>query len=315
MRFTECNGVTKPWSAITLGCWQIAPSEGWNDLCSPQDAEAVVKTALDVGITAFDTAEGYGDGESERRLGKALGAKKYAVVVISKIWPDADLNNESFQKRLDNTLHALNRDYVDLYLIHFPADYFGTLEKSEKLSELMFRLKVLGKVKAIGLSNFRADDLTLMGEGISRYVLNQVPYNLLDLTYEGATRDACERAGLPYMAYSPTAVGALARELTAEDLKYPARQHAFYYQPAMRTHVQAVFRVVKTIADEIGAKPVHVALAWVLAQPNILTAIVGSRKPGQVKELGKAGDLQLGKNHLDQLRTAAEAFHKIRIGK
>ena len=73
MKYVKFRGVDKDWSAITFGCWQMAPSGGWGDVCTPQDADAVVKRALEYGITAFDTAEGYGDGESERRLGRALG--------------------------------------------------------------------------------------------------------------------------------------------------------------------------------------------------------------------------------------------------
>jgi len=110
MRSVPCRGLDKPWSVITFGCWQIAPSGGWGDYCSPEDAEASVKTALEGGITAFDTAEGYGDGESERRLGKALGSQKDEVLITSKIWPDADLTLASYQERLEGTLRALDRD-------------------------------------------------------------------------------------------------------------------------------------------------------------------------------------------------------------
>ncbi|MCH7499740.1 MAG: aldo/keto reductase, partial [Nitrospinae bacterium] len=126
MRSVACKGLDKPWSVITFGCWQIAPSGGWGDYCTPQDADASVKTALDGGITAFDTAEGYGDGESERRLGKALGSRKNEVLIISKIWPDAALTLAAYQERLEGTLRALARDTIDLYLVHWPGSYFNT---------------------------------------------------------------------------------------------------------------------------------------------------------------------------------------------
>ena len=86
MRSISCKGLDKPWSVLTFGCWQIAPSGGWGDNCTPEDAEASVKAALEGGITAFDTAEGYGDGESERRLGKALGSQKNRINP-AKIYP------------------------------------------------------------------------------------------------------------------------------------------------------------------------------------------------------------------------------------
>ena len=106
MRSVACKGLDKPWSVITFGCWQIAPSGGWGDYCTPQEADASVKTALDGGITAFDTAEGYGEGESERRLGKALGSRKNDVLIISKIWPDAALTPAAYQGRLGGHLPA-----------------------------------------------------------------------------------------------------------------------------------------------------------------------------------------------------------------
>ena len=125
MKYSRIGGIEKDWSRITLGCWQIAPSGGWGDICSAKDAEKVVRAALDQGITAFDTAEGYGDGESERRLGKALGLQKDSVIIISKIWPEPDQTLKDYQNALDNSLKALNRDYVDLYLMHWPGNFFS----------------------------------------------------------------------------------------------------------------------------------------------------------------------------------------------
>ncbi|MBI5427453.1 MAG: aldo/keto reductase [Nitrospinae bacterium] len=127
MRYVKCRGIDKDWSAVTLGRWQIGPSEGWGDACAPQEADAVVKTALDCGITAFDTAEGYGDGESERRLGKALGSRKREVIVVSKIWPDAELDLESYRERLDGSLKALQRDLVSagIWTIRGVGLYWG----------------------------------------------------------------------------------------------------------------------------------------------------------------------------------------------
>ena len=87
MLYIKCKGLKKDWSVITFGCWQIAPSEGWGNICSPQSADAVVKKAIELGISAFDTAEGYGDGESERRLGKALGHKSKMSLLFPKFCP------------------------------------------------------------------------------------------------------------------------------------------------------------------------------------------------------------------------------------
>ena len=274
MQTTFCDSIVAPWSPITLGCWQIAPSEGWGDMCSAEDADSVVKTALDFGITAFDTAEGYGDGESERRLGKALGHKKYDVVVISKLWPDAALTSTAYQERLDHSLRALNRDYVDVYLIHWPGSYFDSPYKSEKLCELMFRLNISGKAKTVGLSNFKSHDLELLGERISRFSVNQVPYSLLDRRYEDQTLNHCQNSGIPYMAYSPTGQGLLCGRLDEPSRQAPpTRQNNPFFQSRLFSQSKKLYDAVCAIAAELHRKPVEVALAWVLAQPNILSAL------------------------------------------
>ena len=308
MRYIKCKGIKKEWSVITLGCWQIAPSEGWGNICSPQSADAVVKKALELGISAFDTAEGYGDGESERRLGKALGHKKQDVIVISKIWPDASLTSVDYHKRLNNSLKALNRDYVDVYLVHFPSTYFNSIEQSEKLCVLMEELKKSGKAITVGLSNFMEQDLLRLGKGIQEFCINQIPYNILQRKYEGKTLNLCQKAGIGYMAYSPAAQGLLAGRLSNEAKNFPARQWNKLYQEPLLTKSKPVRDLINNIAKEIKAKPILVALAWVLEQRNILTAIVGSRKPNQVSEFALAGSLKLSSEHLNQLNKVSDSF-------
>ncbi|MFQ5443051.1 MAG: aldo/keto reductase [Nitrospinales bacterium] len=312
MRFGQCDGIDKKWSVITLGCWQLAPSDGWGNVCTTREADAVVKSALDQNITAFDTAEGYGDGESERRLAKALGHKKDDVIIISKIWPDAELTLEAYQERLEGTLRTLERDYVDVYLVHWPGSYFDSAEKSEKLCELMFGLKASGKARVIGLSNFHSFDLDLLKDSIHHFSINQIPYSLLERDYEGTTTEICDKAGIQFMAYSPTAQGFLAGRLDAEARDYPARKSNQFYQGPLYPKALKVFEKVKEIAEQIQKTPIEVALAWVLNQKNILTAIVGSRKPWQISNIAAASDVRLSDYHLQQLATASKIFHRVK---
>lgn len=314
MKTVYCEGIDKPWSTITLGCWQLAPSGGWGDRCSTQDAEAVVKSALDCGITAFDTAEGYGDGESERRLSKGLGSQKDDVIIISKVWPDAELTLEDYQDRLDNSLRALGRDFVDVYLVHWPAEDFSTQDNSKKLCEIMLALKAQGKIKAIGLSNFQAPDLERLGNQCSEFDINEVPYSLLERQYEGKTLDMCKKSKIGYMSYGPTAKGLLARPLTDEERAIPARQHKAAFSDTLYPQALKVFDEVKAIAQDLGCKPVAVAVAWVVQQDNMLTAIVGSRKPEQVSEFAAAGNLKLSQDHLDRLQKASNTYKAIENG-
>ncbi len=306
MRSVPCRGLDKPWSVITFGCWQIAPSGGWGDYCPPKEADASVKTALDGGITAFDTAEGYGDGESERRLGKALGSKKNDVLIISKIWPDAELTLAGYQERLEGTLRALARDFVDVYLVHWPGSYFNTPDKSKKLADIMMALRDSGKAKTVGLSNFEAEDLSRLGDDLSQFVVNQVSYNLLEREYEGAALATAQNAGIGTMAYSPSARGLLGGRLAADSTTRRAYE---VYQEPLFTHSKEVLHTVQDIAGELNTAPINVAVAWVLSRPHMVTAAVGSRKPEQIKQFCRAGDLTLSPEHLSRLTAASDAFH------
>ena len=309
MKSTQVEGLDIPWTALTLGCQQIAPSEEWGDACTAEEADRVVKTALEGGIRAFDTAESFGDGESERRLGKALGSRKNEVIIVSKIWPNAEMTLEAYQSRLEGTLKNLGRDYVDAYLVHWPGMYLDTMVKTGKMCDIMAALKESGKARTIGVSNFRAMDIGLMAGKASMFSINQVPYNLLQREYEGEHLEKCEKNGIGYMAYTPTARGLLAGRLDEEALKAPARKEYYlYYHPHLGDS-QIVRRAVKEIAQEINTVPFNVALAWVTQQKNIITAVVGSRKADQVKEFCAAGDITLTSDQLDRLTRASSQFH------
>ena len=308
MKYRDCRGLEKQWSAVTLGCWQLAPSGGWGDICSAREADATVKCALDCGITAFDTAEGYGDGESERRLGQALGSRKDDVIVISKIWPDAELSLSAYRERLEGSLCALGRDWVDVYLIHWPGEGINSKAGGAALVEIMSALQASGKATVVGLSNFHRDDLLWLGDGASKFVVNEVPYSMLRRRYEGETREICKRAGLPYMAYSPTAVGLLAGRTSREARHFPARLNNRLFQEPLFSGALKVAEEVAAVARECGSNSAAVAVAWALAQDNVLTAIVGSRKASQVEEFAEAGDLLLGSEHIARLQQKSDGF-------
>ncbi len=309
MRSIKVEGLDIPWTALTLGCLQIAPSETWGDECSEEEADRVVKTALECGIMAFDTAEGYGDGESERRLGKALGSRKNDVLIISKIWPDADLTVEAYQSRLEGTLKALGRDYVDVYMVHWPGMYLDTMIKTGKMCDIMAAIKESGKARTVGISNFRERDIGLMARAASMFTVNQVPYNLLERKYEGEHLKECEKNGIGFMACSPSARGLLAGRIDEEALKAPARQKSYLYHQPYFGDSEIVRDTVDEVAQEINTAPINVALAWVIQQKNIITAVAGARKAEQVKEFCAAGEITLTSDQLDRLNSASAQFH------
>ena len=309
MRSRKVEGLDIPWTALTLGGLQIAPSKEWGDVCSVEEADRVVKTALEYGIMAFDTAESYGNGESERRLGRALGSRKNDVLIISKITPDAEMTVEGYQSRLEGTLKNLGRDYVDGYLVHWPGMYIDSFDDNQKMCDIMAALKESGKTRTVGISNFKAKDIILMSEAASLFTVNQVPYNLLERVYEGEHLRQCEKAGIGYMACSPSARGLLAGRFDEEALKAPTRRDYHLYQQSAFDNSHNLRDTVQQIAQEINTAPINVALAWVIQQKNITTAVVGARKVDQVKEFCAAGDITLTSDQLDRLNEESALFH------
>jgi len=309
MRSKKVEGLDIPWTALTLGGLQFAPSREWGDDCSEEEADRIVKTALEGGIMAFDTAEAYGKGESERRLGKALGSRKNDVLIISKITPDAEMTFEGYMTRLERTLKNLSRDYVDSYLVHWPGFYVDSFGDMQRLCDVMAALKESGKTRTVGISNFQAKDIILMSEAAPVFTVNQVPYNLLHRLYEGEHLRECEKAGIGYMACSSSARGLLAGRLDGEALDVAARRDYHLYVPAAINNSQDMRNTVQEIADEINTASINVALAWVIQQKNITTTVVGARRVDQVKEFCAAGEISLTADQVERLNEESILFH------
>ena len=141
---------------------------------------------------------------------------------------------------------------------------------------------------------------------LSQFVVNQIPYNLLEREYEDEPLRMCQSADVRYMVYSPSARGLLGGRLKADT---PTRKEYEVYQEPLFTHSKEVLKTVQQIAGEINQPPINVAVAWVLSRKNILTAVVGSRKPEQIKQYCRAGDLTLSPEHLSRLTAASDTFH------
>ena len=309
MRSIKVEGLDIPWTALTLGGMQIAPSKEWGNGCSEEETDRVVKTALDCGIMAFDTAEAYGKGESERRLGKALDSRKNDVLIISKITPDAEMTPEGYLARLEGSLKNLGRDYVDSYLVHWPGYYVDSFQNMQRLCEVMIAVKESGKARTIGITNFKAKDIILMSELAAAFTVNQVPYNLLHRVFEGENLRECVKSGIGYMACSSSARGLFAGRLDDEALNVPARREYHLFAPSAIGNSQDIRDTVQEIAEEINTTPINVALAWVIQQKNVTTAVIGSRKVDQVKEFCAAGDITLTSDQLTRLNEESAQFH------
>ena len=185
-------------SGIALGCYQFERGAVWGE---PDEKESIatIRSALDLGITFFDTAEAYGDGYSEELLGQAVAGQREKVVIASKVSPH-NLAPDALKNACENSLKRLRTDYIDLYQIHWPnrevplEDTVGALEE----------LKQAGHIRAMGVSNFGIEDLSDFLK-LAHPESNQLPYNLIWRAIEHELVPACLEHEVGVLTYSSDA--------------------------------------------------------------------------------------------------------------
>ncbi len=202
-------------SAIGFGCWEIGGGYG-----SIEETEFVkaINRALDVGFNSFDTAEAYGMGASEKSLAKALGSRRKEAVITTKVgvgYPDKPNYRDSSRQRvmesIEKSLKALNTDYVDVYLIHWPDRTVPFEEPMRALDDLVKQ----GKVRAVGLSNFKLDEIkTCMAA--RRVDVMQYCWNMFDRRMQTEIFPYCQENKIGVMAYGSLAYGMLTGTLSEE---------------------------------------------------------------------------------------------------
>ncbi len=283
-------------SVLAFGAWQIGDPGYWG-VDAEADAQAAVDAAIDAGINLFDTAESYGGGESERALGKALGAKRKDVLIATKVSP-SNCAPEKLRRSCEASLGRLGTDVIDLYQIHWP---FRDVPVAEIRAELQ-RLHEEGKIRAAGVSNFGPGDLEAwMAHGSC--ASNQVGYNLLFRAIEYEIVPACLAYGVGILAYMPLLQGILSgRWRSVEEIPEArrrtrhfadTRQSTRHGEPGCEAMTFDALRGLQEIADGLGQPLANVAMAWLLAQPGVTSVIVGARNPHQVTRNVAAADLAL----------------------
>ena len=277
-------------------------------------ADTMVGLALDAGVNVFDTAEGYGDGQSEEVLGAALrraGARERAVIATKVSTFDAgphdpDRARLSYRHVVGNAEAALKRlgtDWIDLYQLHAP-DFVTPFEETLRaLDDLVSR----GLVRYVGWSNFPAWHAA-RGQGIQRlhgyapFVSAQIYYSLAGREAEHEVLPYCRAAGLGTLIWSPLAGGFLTGKYTREN---PAggggRRAAFKVPPVDRDRGYATVAAMREIADGRGVPVAHIAYAWLFGKPEVSSVIVGASRPEQLEANLGAADLSLTEQEMAAL--------------
>ena len=319
---------------VSFGAWAIG---GW--MWGGSDEQAAIRaiqTGIDAGITCIDTAPVYGMGLSEQIVGKAIKGRRDTVIIATKCglrWDEEEgIPNEGefFFDTVDNTgapakifknlrmhsieyeveasLRRLGVDYIDLYQCHWP-------DSTTPLEETMTALKQLqdmGKIRAIGVSNFTP----AMLQESRKYVTiasDQPKYNALERAIEYDLLPYCRAEEIGVLAYSPIAQGLLTGKVSL-DREFPegdVRRNKPLFSRENRKKVLGMLKGVQPIADAHNCTLGQLFIAWLVAQPGITSALVGARNERQVAENAAAGELNLGAEELQLIRTEVEALGQL----
>ncbi len=284
-------------SELCLGSW-LTYGVGVDDA----PARACIDRAFDEGINFIDTSNIYGRGAAETFLGDALKdrARDSYVMATKLFFPMSDsdkgLSRAQILKQVDASLTRLKTDYIDLYQCHRYDDETPIAETMDALSEIVRA----GKVRAIGFSEWSPQNIR---DGLAvpdsvKFVSSQPQYSLLWRRPEKEVIPLCAANGISQIVWSPLAQGLLTGKYS-KDAPPPVDSRAAssemngfmdrWLTPALLDAVDAI----KPLAAEAGCSLAQFALAWVLREPNVASAIIGASKPEQVSENAKASGLTI----------------------
>jgi aryl-alcohol dehydrogenase-like predicted oxidoreductase len=290
-------------SEITYGNWLTHGSQVENET-----ATQCVRAALDAGISTFDTADAYANTAAETVLGEALkGERRESLEIFTKVyWPtgpkgknDTGLSRKHIMESVNGSLQRLQTDYVDLYQAH----RFDTETPLEETMQAFADIVRQGKALYIGVSEWTADQIRA-GVGLSRQlgfqlVSNQPQYSMLWRVIEGEVVPASKELGVSQIVWSPIGQGVLTGKYRpgeqppegsrATDEKGGADMISRFMRDDVLTGVQQL----QPVADELGLSMAQLAVAWVLQNDNVASAIIGASRPEQVSENVKAAGVRI----------------------
>ena len=284
-------------SEIALGSWLT-----YGAAVGRRRARECVRQAFDSGINFFDTANVYGEGAAEKMLGELLAdhARSSYVLATKLYFPmsavDRGLSRAQIAKQIDASLARLRTDHVDLYQCH----RYDEETPLEETMEALTRVVEQGKARYIGFSEWNAAQIaaSLAVPGVVRFVSSQPQYSLLWRRPEKEIMPLCARNGIGQIVWSPLAQGVLTGkyrpgEPPPADSRAASERMGRYMGRHASDAVLCTVQKLTPVAAAAGLTMAQLALAWVLREPNVASAIIGASRPGQVAENAEASAVTL----------------------
>ena len=277
---------------VCLGTWPLAGA--FSHVPDDQAVDAL-RTALDIGLTFFDTAEGYTG--SEALIGQAIKGRRHEVFLATKV-SGRDHTTAHIDRAIESSLKQLGTDYVDLYQLHAPVPD----PPIEKTMGHLLRLRDAGKLRYIGISNFPAEE-TREAVHYGPVHSSQPRYSLLFRDAEESVLPACLESGIGVIAHSVLAKALLGGRYRPGH-KFPEddERHKWpFFQEDSFKHTFQVTERLKEWAGDHGRDIVQLAIAWPTAHPAVTSSIVGAKSPEQVRHNALAADWVLTPGELSEI--------------
>ena len=298
-------------SEITYGNWLTHGSQVEND-----QATACVRAALDSGISTFDTADAYANTMAETVLGEALkGERRESLEILTKVyWPvgpgghnDVGLSRKHIMESINGSLSRLQTDYVDIYQAH-RFDYDTPLDETMRAFADVVRM---GKALYIGVSEWTAQQIQdghdLAEELGIHLIANQPQYSMLWRAIEGDVVPVCVSLGISQIVFSPIAQGVLTgkyrpgEQPPTDSRATDEKGGADTIKRWMRDDVLRRVQQLAPLADDAGLSMAQLAVAWVLQNDNVSSAIIGASRPEQVHDNAAAAGVKLEEDLLAKI--------------
>ncbi len=292
-------------SEISLGSW-LTYSGG----VEREQTVACTRAAFDAGINFFDTANVYGTGAAEQAWGEILSEHdRDSYVLATKVYfpmseTDRGLSRAQIEKQIDASLRRLQTDHVDLYQCHRYDEQTPLEETMEALSEVVRS----GKARYLGFSEWSPEQIRAALEmpGVEKFVSSQPQYSMLWRGPEAEVIPLCAENGISQIVWSPLAQGVLSGkyrpgEAPPPDSRAASEEMGGFIEAFMRDETLEAVQRLRPIAEREGLSMPQLALAWVLREQNVASAIIGASRPEQVADNAAASGRTLSDDVLAEI--------------